>query len=945
MPTTLVPRGLVVASVATLLSLFAACGPEGLLGEVGQSLHDSFGLAFEPPSPVPNGTPATATRIIGTQEVVHGNLWPNGDIDFYSFDATAGDRVYLASNTQFSAGNSTDGQLTLYAGDGATVIEFDDDNGTYAALSPSIAGATLPTTGTYYIKVSDFTAGTTSERGYDLYFRLQSGAPTAEAEPNDTPATATPLPANGWVSGVRNPAAAVEQDWYAMQLNAGDTVFLSLDVNPERDGTVWNGRLGIALFGDAANQIIVVDDAGTGDVSPVPNNPSEALFLTVKDAGTYYAFVDSANAAVGDPTCTYHLNVTVFPRVPKGINCTTYTSTDVPLTIGPGNGLVSSTITIPGNPRIADINVGITLNHALMQDVDAHLRSPAGNDNGLFTDIGAAATGGQQQLDIVFDDEAALSPQATTLRALRSRPENNSSAGTASTSGAYRLRWFEGENAGGTWTLDLRDDTTGANGGTLTGWFIEICEPVPNEACTTGTAVELIPGGDFEAGAAGFTHSGTADEWELGLPATVATTTANPVAAFNTCASGTSCWKTDLDGTYDVSSNQDLYSPDIDLSTVAPPYYVSWSMRHQVETANFDHFYVDLEVVGGGTGQRLYEWLDPTPISASAGTGNPQNNIGGSAGWGVHTVRIDDALVGATVRLRFHLDTDANVVFGGVAIDDVRMSGCPLCGNGTLDAGEACDNGAANGTAGSCCNATCAFVPADTLCRADAAMCDAPEACTGASGVCPADVGVADGKPCDADGNLCTANDSCVAGACVAGAAVACPAADDCKLEGVCDPSTGACQETLKADASPCNDGNACTQTDACQAGVCTGTNPKVCTATDQCHDAGTCDAASGACSNPAKADGSTCNDGDDCTTTDVCQAGACSGSGSCNPGPGGGDGDSDGDSDGTGSPPDGSGTNDKDDGGCNGGGKPELGSLALVLVWLARRGRAKLRA
>ena len=216
--------------------------------------------------------------------------------------------------------------------------------------------ATIPAAGTYYIKINDFTAGTTSERNYDLWFRLQSGsgAPTPEVEANDSAATATPLPANGWVSGTRNPAAATEQDWYSLNLNAGDTVFLSLDLDPERDGTTWNGRLGFALFGDAANQILVIDDAGTGDVSPIPNLPSEALFMTVKDAGTYYAFVDSASAAVGGPTATYHLSVTVLPA-PTGLTCTTYTSTNVPVSIGPGTGLFSSTITIPGNPNNAPI--------------------------------------------------------------------------------------------------------------------------------------------------------------------------------------------------------------------------------------------------------------------------------------------------------------------------------------------------------------------------------------------------------------------------------------------------------------------------------------------------------------------------------------------------------------------------------------------------------------
>ena len=69
----------------------------------------------------PNGTSATATPLAGTNVVVRANLFPNGDIDFYSFTATAGDRIYAATMTGFSAGSSTDSQLTLLASDGTTV--------------------------------------------------------------------------------------------------------------------------------------------------------------------------------------------------------------------------------------------------------------------------------------------------------------------------------------------------------------------------------------------------------------------------------------------------------------------------------------------------------------------------------------------------------------------------------------------------------------------------------------------------------------------------------------------------------------------------------------------------------------------------------------------------------------------------------------------------------
>ncbi|HXU00899.1 MAG TPA: discoidin domain-containing protein, partial [Polyangia bacterium] len=48
------------------------------------------------------------------------------------------------------------------------------------------------------------------------------------------------------------------------------------------------------------------------------------------------------------------------------------------------------------------------------------------------------------------------------------------------------------------------------------------------------------------------------------------------------------------------------------------------------------------------------------------------------------------------------------------------------------------------------------------------------------------------------------------------------------------------------------------------------------CTASDQCHVAGVCDANTGVCSNPNKTNGSTCNDSNACTTGETCQNGTC---------------------------------------------------------------------
>ncbi|HUD42528.1 MAG TPA: proprotein convertase P-domain-containing protein [Dokdonella sp.] len=606
----------------------------------------------------PNGAAATATPLGGPGYVrMQGTIFPAGDVDYYSFAALAGDRVYAAVVTSADTSSSSNSQLRLIGSDGTTALEFDEDDGSLLATSSSIAGTLIPADGTYYLRVNHSSAAQTL-RPYELHFRLQRGAPTPEVESNDTPATANPLPANGWVSGARSPAAATEQDWYSFTANAGDTVFLSLDADPERDAVQWNARLGIALFGDAGNQILVIDDASTGSAA---NPLSEALVFSIKTAGTYFAFVDSASAATGGPTATYHLSVSVAsPPMPLAA-CTVYTSTDVPRTIGPANGLVSSTITVPGNPRIGDLDVEIVLNHALMADVDAHLRSPGGNDIGLFTDIGAGATGGQQQMDVVFDDEAAIPPTFTVLRGVRLKPEP-----------LYRLAWFDGENAGGTWTLDLRDDGNNANGGTLTGWSLRICEPPPPPTCGPGFVPTTVYATDFESGAAGFTHSGTQDEWELGLPATAATATTNPVAAFNSCASGVNCWKTDLDSTYNVSSNQNLTSPAINLAGLSAPVVVRWSHQYQMESASFDLYSVDLRQVGGAGPVRLFEWLDATMVDA---VGNPTVNIPARAGWSQVVARAD-ALAGQNVELNFNLSSDDSVNFAGVAVDDISITAC-----------------------------------------------------------------------------------------------------------------------------------------------------------------------------------------------------------------------------------------------------------------------------
>ena len=133
------------------------------------------------------------------------------------------------------------------------------------------------------------------------------------------------------------------------------------------------------------------------------------------------------------------------------------------------------------------------------------------------------------------------------------------------------------------------------------------------------------------------------------------------------------------------------------------------------------------------------------------------------------------------------------------------------------------------------------------------------------------------GSPCN-DGDACTQTDSCVAGVCSGGNTVVCSALNQCHTVGTCNSETGLCDQPVKPEGTACNDGDACTQTDTCLAGECTGGNTVVCAASNQCHAAGICDSDTGQCSDPVRQDGTTCNDGDACTQTDSCLAGACTG-------------------------------------------------------------------
>ncbi|MBI4508286.1 MAG: CRTAC1 family protein [Deltaproteobacteria bacterium] len=168
----------------------------------------------------------------------------------------------------------------------------------------------------------------------------------------------------------------------------------------------------------------------------------------------------------------------------------------------------------------------------------------------------------------------------------------------------------------------------------------------------------------------------------------------------------------------------------------------------------------------------------------------------------------------------------------------------------------------------------------DGKCRGREITCTASDACVQVVG-CDARTGkcleapVPNGVSCD-DRNACTLGTTCQNGACAGGRMVTCQPKDDCHAEGTCDPVTGACSNPIKADGTTCNDGNLCTQKDRCVAGACTGADEVACEAPAECKEPGTCNPATGTCSYKWKPDGVGCDDSDLCSSGDRCISGRC---------------------------------------------------------------------
>ncbi|UYZ61410.1 reprolysin-like metallopeptidase [Hymenobacter weizhouensis] len=306
------------------------------------------------------------------------------------------------------------GQLTLSADNLPTGLTATFNSATVAA------GAEATVT---------FTAGANTPSGtYQVAVKGSSGGQTRTVE-----VPLTVLPAARQAPAVTFPAA-------------GSTATLL------RPRITWG-----AVANASAYEVQIATDAAFTTL--VLNQPSVAGTALVPGAG------------VLRPATGYFLRVRALSTCGPGpysaplafrtgiVNCQTYLAASVPVALPSASPfVVSSTVTVTSSDRVTSLRVrDLALTHANAGELEITLTNPAGRRAVLLP----RQCAGSGTLSLTFDETAAGPLPCPPAAGATVRP-------------AASLLDLLNSPAQGTWTLTIADNAAG-NGGTLTGWSLELC--------------------------------------------------------------------------------------------------------------------------------------------------------------------------------------------------------------------------------------------------------------------------------------------------------------------------------------------------------------------------------------------------------------------------------------------------------------------------------------
>lgn len=144
------------------------------VSQVAGWIEDTMDAAPASDPHEPNNNRANATPMAYGDVLDDALIAPAGDVDFYRFSGAAGDAITIDIDA-VTLGSNLDSTLQLQSATGAVLADNDDTTN-----HDSYLAYTLPSAGTYYIRVREFNHG--SEGGTSYYYTLKldkEGAATA----------------------------------------------------------------------------------------------------------------------------------------------------------------------------------------------------------------------------------------------------------------------------------------------------------------------------------------------------------------------------------------------------------------------------------------------------------------------------------------------------------------------------------------------------------------------------------------------------------------------------------------------------------------------------------------------------------------------------------------------------------------------------------------------
>ncbi|AHJ96352.1 reprolysin-like metallopeptidase [Hymenobacter swuensis] len=254
----------------------------------------------------------------------------------------------------------------------------------------------------------------------------------------------------------------------------------------------------------SATQAATINAPGTGGITTlrpritwttVPNATAyevqiatDAAFTTGVQTQTNLTGTSFTPLAALQPGTVYYVRVrglspcgtapySAVTQFTTGIQaCQNIVATNVPRTIPTGSASsVTSVINVTNTERVSDIRIrGLAITHPDVSELEISLTNPAGRRVVLFS----RACPGTANLNLTFDDAATAALACPLTSGATVRPAN-------------ALGDLLNDPANGNWTLTISDNTA-ANGGTLTGWTLELCT-VGEIPAAPGSLTTLAP--------------------------------------------------------------------------------------------------------------------------------------------------------------------------------------------------------------------------------------------------------------------------------------------------------------------------------------------------------------------------------------------------------------------------------------------------------------------